>query len=80
MKSKRKMLQMSIEYHDTGEAVRAIEKMIKQLKQAQTNFGREFKNGVLIQWGVKSEEISAYRVEIVNDKQCIIIPSKMNES
>jgi hypothetical protein len=78
MKSKRKFLQVTVQYDDTNEMIRSVEKMLGEIKMARTNFGRELKNGCLIQWGVSLSDIEPYRVEEINGKMSIILQSKIN--
>ena len=79
MKTRRKTLELSIEYDDKNEAIKCIQRVIKDLRLSQTNYGRQLLNGCFINWGVTLNELPSYRVEMINGKQCIVVPSKMNE-
>lgn len=80
MKKSSKMLNISVQYNDTAEAIKQVEKVLRKLRLSQINYGRNLTNGCALEWGVTSmEEPQSYRVEIHNGKQCIVLPSKMNE-
>ena len=78
MKTRTKTLTLSIEFDDKQEAIRCIEKIVKHIQLSRTNYGRELFNGCLYQWGISHNELEKYRVELIDGKECIVIPSKMN--
>ena len=80
MKPNTKMLNLSIQFHTKEEAINQLNDVIRQLRLARTNYERKLKNGCVLEWGISQmEEPIEYRVELINGKQCFVIPSKMNQ-
>ena len=79
MKTQRKMLQISLEYEDPREAVKQLEKVINNLKKPRINYGRESEGKCVLQWEISHVDFVEHRIELIDGRQCIVIPSKMNE-
>jgi len=78
MKQKTKRLTIHVEYNDPKDAIKCIHKIIEDL--SIRNFDRQLNNGCLVEWGVELTELPYCHEEIINEKRCIVIPSKMNNN
>jgi len=78
MEENRKCLSIEIDYTHKDDAIRSLEKIIKQLRMSIQNHDRQMIGNTIIEWGIQSVNYPDYRIEDVNGNQCMVLPSKMN--
>jgi hypothetical protein len=79
MTSKRKQLNITIEYTDPHEAEIVLHRVSYAIKARSIASDRSVTNELTYEWSIGYLDVSDFREELINGKWCIVLPSKMNK-